>query len=388
MVMMKKITPPLLLCCVIPLLGHAEGLLAVDNPARNGQDKKVYTAVDAFEANDQVTMRQYGSEWLGNYSPRNGSNIGLLAARAETGVQWKGYRIGTLYRAEALVEANRDTSDLVRQYNSNSDYDVGRTFQLDYQIKGFEADGARLSKSIQFPLSGQWQMNLGLGLSYLRGKRIKLATASGQVLTINAKDFNAGVSLNESDSQVNVRDLAQFNAPFGRMAAPSGEGYALDTGMVLHDLASGASIELAVADLAGHINWKDVPNNATDYGTATKYYDSDGFVHFNPPATRTSSYQNLSQRLEPKLWLAANYPAGDFEWQGATSYTQGYWLPQAGVTYRINPRWAMKAEYDFRFNTIGLLLQHPWFYLGLRMDSTNLDTAKAYGLNGGVNVSF
>jgi len=385
---MKTNTLTLFLCLVLPLLGHAEGLLAVDNPAKNGQGNKVYAALEAFEGNDQVAMRQYGTEWQGNYSPRNGTNIGLLSARAETGVQWQGYRLGALYRAEALVEANRDTSDLVRQYNNSSGYDVGRTYQLDYQIRGFETNGARLSKSFQLDLGGPWQMDLGFGLSYLHGKRIKLETVSGQVVTLNTKDFNAGASLNDADSRINVADSATFNAPFGRLAAPSGEGYALDAGVVLRHRASGTSFELAVADLAGRMDWKDLPTNGTNYSTATKYYDANGYVQFNPSATRTSSYQNLCQVLDPKLWLAANYPMGDFEVQAASSYTRGYWFAQAGVKYHLNPQWVINADFDFRFNTFGLALQHRWFYLGLRMDSTDMDTAKAYGLNGGINIPF
>lgn len=276
----------------------------------------------------------------------------------------------------------------MQQYKTRSGYDVGRTYLLDYQIRGFEASGARLSKSFQFALDSPWQMELGWGLSYLHGKRLKLASASGQVVTLNTKDFNAGASLNDTDSRVNVGDPAKFNAPFGRLAAPSGQGYALDAGLVLRHRDSGARVELAVADLAGRMSWRDVPNNVTHYSNATKYYDANGYVQFNPSTTRTSSYQNLSQSLDPKLWLAASYPVGNFEVQGATSYTRGYWLPQAGVSYRLNPQWVVKADYDFRFNTLGLSVAHPWFYLGLRLDSTNQTKAKAYGLHGGVAIPF
>ena len=191
-------------------------------------------------------------------------------------------------------------------------------------------------------------------MSYLHGKRLKLASASGQVVTLNTKDFNAGVSLNDTDSRVNVGDPAKFNELLGRLAAPSGQGYALDAGLVLRHRDSGARVELAVADLAGRMNWRDVPNNVTHYSNATKYYDANGYVQFNPSTTRTSSYQNLSQKLDPKLWLAASYPVGNFEVQGATSYTRGYWLPQAGVSYRLNPQWRLKAEYDLRFHTLML----------------------------------
>jgi hypothetical protein len=63
-----------------------------------------------------------------------------------------------LHRAEALVEANRDTSDLIRQYTNSSGYhDVGRTYQLDLKIKGFEASGSRLKKfSATWVAHGSW----------------------------------------------------------------------------------------------------------------------------------------------------------------------------------------------------------------------------------------
>jgi len=388
MLTMKKITQLFVMFLALPLPALADGLLAVDNPAKNDQEQRGYAALHVFEANDQIAMRQYGGDWQGAYSPRSGTNIGILSARAETGAQWQGYRVGVLYRAEALVEANRDTSDLVRQYENNSGYDVGRAYSLDYRIKGFEANGARLSKSYQLALANSWQMNVGLGLSYLHGKRIKLETASGQVVTLNAKDLNASARLDQTDSQLNVSDPAKFPVLFRRLTTPSGQGYALDAGLVLHHRASGASIELAISDLLGRINWKNLPRNVTDYSTANKYYDSDGFAQFNPTATRTSSYQNLTQKLDPKLWLAASYPIGEFELQGATGYTRGYWFPQAAVGYRVNQQWRLKAEYDLRFHTLMLAIQSPWIYLGVRTDNANLDKAKAYGITGGIHLRF
>lgn len=385
---MKTDALRLTVCFLCPLLGHAEGLLAVDNPAKNGLDNKAYATFDAFEGNDQVAMHEYGGGWQGNYSPRSGTNIGLLSVRTEIGVQSQGYRLGILYRAEDVVEASRDTADLVQQYSTRSGYDVGRTYQLDYQISGFEADGVRLSRSFQFNFGSQWQMDWGLGLSYLHGKSIRLETVTGRAVSINPKDFNSGAIMTSTDSQINVGNLATFNAPFGRLLAPSGQGYALDAGFVLHHQRSGASFEMAVADLVGRMNWKDLPTNVSTYSSATKYYDADGYVQFNPSKTRTSSYQDLSQILDPKLWLAVNYPIGEIEVQGATSYTRGYWFPQAGVKYRINPQWALGAGIDFRFRTFLFSLNHQFGYLALRAESPNLGEARAYGFSGGVTVPF
>ena len=374
--------------CALPLLCQADGLLSVDNPAKNTQDHKVYASAQAFEGNDQVAMRQYGAQWQGDYSPRNDTNIGLLSARTESGLQWDGFRFGALYRAEALVQTNRDSSDLVQQYNNRQGYDIGRAYLIDYQIKGFEAYGARLSKSLPFNLGSQWALNVGIGVSYLHGKSLKLETATGQVITLNAKDFDANVTTIDTNSSINTRDRAYFNAPYGRQASPSGQGYAIDAGLLLRDQNSGFSAELAVADLAGRINWQDVPNHLADYKTATKYYDSDGFVRFNPIATSVSSYQNVNQSLEPKVWLALNYAFQALEIQSATSYTAGFWFPQAGIKYHLNPKWVLGADYDFRFNTLGVLVQHQWLHFGVKTDNSNLASAKAYGVTAGISVPF
>ncbi len=372
----------------LPLLSPAEGLLSVDNPAKNSLERKAYASLEAFAGNDQVAMRQYRSQWQGAYSPRNDTNIGLLSARGETGVQWDGFRLGALYRAEGLVQANRDSADLVQQFNNRQGYDLGRSYLVDVQIKGFEATGARLTKSLPFNPGTQWALDVGFGVSYLHGKSLKLNTATGQALTLNAKDFDASVATNDIDSSINMRDLTYFNAPYGRLTSPSGQGYALDAGLVLRHKDSGFSAELAVADLAGRINWTNVPSNATDYKTANKYYDTDGFVNFNPAATRLSSYQNVSQSLDPKVWLALNYAFDQFELQGAGSYTAGFWFPQAGIKYRPNAQWSLSADYDLRFHTVGLSMQYQWLHLGLRTDSSNLDAAKAFGVTAGITVPF
>ena len=383
---MKKIFL-LILPCLLP--AHADGLLAVDNPAKNGQTRSVYANVAAFEANDQVAMQQYGGDWAGDYTPRTGTNLGVLFARAEAGVQWSGYRLGAIYRAEALVQANRDTSDLVQQYHADSGSTVGRGYSLDYQLTGFEADGIRLSKRFATDINNTWQLDWGLGVSYLHGKRIKLKTVTGQLVTLNTKDFDALANVSDADSLMNTIDKGSFNAPYGRQASASGSGHAVDVGFVLHH-ASGASLELAVSDLLGRIDWQDLPNNVAVYrsGELHKYYDANGYINYYPAATRTSSYQAMSQTLDPKWWLAATYPLGKFEVKGAASLTQGEWFPQLGMGYHLAPQWQIRTDVDLRFQTLSLSLEHTWFHISLRMDNPNADAAKAYGLTGGVSVAF
>ena len=379
---------PVLSLAALPLLAQAEGLLAVDNPAAHGNANRAYAQIEAFAGNDQVAMREYGGDWNGSYTPRSGVNLGLAALRAESGVQWNGYRLGALWRGEALVQTNRDTSDLVQQYKTSAGYTPSRTYALDYQLKGFEADGARLSKSFHTAGFGAWQADWGVGLSYLRGKRITVNTVNGEVVTLNTKDFDATARQSVSDSQMNTTDLASFNAPYGRQASATGTGYAVDMGMVLQHPDSGARVELAVADLLGAIDWRDLPTNVSRYTTVTKYYDANGYLNIYPSATRTSSYQHLQQVLEPKWLASVSYPLGAVEVSGLASYTQGYWFPQVGVGYALLDTWRVKADYDLHFGTLGVALVHPWFSVSLRTDQVNLSDARAYGLAANITIPF
>lgn len=363
----------------------AEGLLAINNPAKNSTEAGAYVEVEAFQGNDAVAMRQYVSQWQGGYAPRDGANIGIIATRAETGAQWQGWRLGALYRADALAEANRDMTDLARQYNSSSGYDVARTYLLDYQLKGFEADGARLSKSFQTHLNSQWAMNWGAGASLLRGQRVKIESASGQAVTLSAQNFNANVVQSTSDSSTDTSGNGNFNPPFGAHPALTGQGYALDWGMALQH-ADGLRLEAAINDLAGSMSWKNLPQYIANYNTATKTFDVDGYVHFNPTASAQSSYQDIQQTLDPKLWLVIAFPWRGIELQAASSYTRGYWFPELGLSYALNPQWQVGGSYDVRFGTVGISVKHPFFYINLRSSDLNPALAKAYGFALGVTL--
>jgi hypothetical protein len=245
-----------------------------------------------------------------------------------------------------------------------------------------------LSKRFQTEGFGGWKADWGVGLSYLRGQRITVNTVNGQVVTLNTKDFDATARQSLSDSQMNTTDLASFNAPFGRQASASGSGYAVDIGMALQHPASGARLELAVADLMGAIDWRDLPTNVSRYTTATKYYDANGYLNIYPSATRASSYQNLQQVLDPKWLASVTYPVSGLDLQGLVSYTQGYWFPQLGVAYALPQHWRVKADYDLHFGTLGLSLDHSWFGLSLRTDSLNTNVAKAYGFSASIHLPF
>ena len=362
----------------VPGLARADGLLLLDNPANIGDETGAYAVAEGFQSSDSVPIRQFITDWQGAYTPRSGNNIGIMTARAEAGVQWNGFRLGALYRAQALVETNRDTTDLVRQYNTNSGYDNGRSYAIDYKLAGFAARGLRLSKSLHFDAGNDWQLHGGLAGALLTGTQLKMESASGQAVALNAKDFSADTVLNSRNSALDTSDSSLFNS-FVQPQSFGGEGYSLDAGLVMRR-SDGLQVEVAVNDLAGQMDWKGVPQRVTNYNTATKSYDSAGYVHFNPSATAVNNYTRFTQVLDPKVWMAVSYPVGRFEIQVGTSYITDIWLPEANLAFPLSEKWRVKTGYDLRFGSVSLTLQHPWFEFSIRTDNPDLAQAKAYGM--------
>lgn len=376
-----------------PFFGHCAGLLAVINPSENGEARQAYVTVQAFEGNDQVAMTEYGGDWSGPYTPRNGVNLGLAMVRMESGVQRSGYRLGGIFRAEALLQTNRDSSDLVQQSKTSASYSFNRTYSLDYQINAFQVDGVRFSKAFRFESTGKWQIDGGVSFSKLRGRHISLSNVHGEVVAVTPTEFSGSAKQSVSDSSINTLpltatgvDLLSFNAPFGRQAQASGSGYALDLGIVMFHPMTGTRLTVAVDDISGRIDWRDVPTNISSYTTSTKYYDANRYLNSYPSSTRTSSYENIGQTLDPKWLMTFTRPVGNFELLGALNYTQGYWFPQVGISYPVLPKLQIKVDYDVRFGTLGLALEHDFLILSLRSDNQRIEAAKAYGLTASFKI--
>jgi len=365
-------------------IAHADGLLVVDNPAGIDEATRFYVVADGFQGSDALSIRQFMGNWQGSFAPREGSNIGILAARSEVGMQSSGFRIGAIYRSQALAETNRDTADLVRQYNTNAGYSSGRTYSMDYRLRAFTARGIRLSKSLGINTGNYWQVHFGVAGSMLSGTQLKIETATGQATALNSQDFSADTAIDSKNSALETSDLSSFN-PFVLPQSFSGNGYALDAGMVFRR-DDGFQVEIALNDLVGQIDWRGVPQRVTNYNTATKYYDASGYVRFNPSATAVSSYVSYMQVLDPKLWLGVSYPVGNYGVQFATSYQAEVWLPEANLSWAISPNLRFKTGYDLRFGSILISLQHPLLQLSLRTDNLDLGQAKGYGIRIGMTL--
>lgn len=356
-----------------------QALLGAYNPADIGDTPAtLYAEGQVFAASDWMDVQGLVNGWTGTYRPHNERRAGLVYGHMEAGVQWRTWRLGLLYRGEAFASASPDTADLFDQYARSSGYTPGRSYALDYRLKGFSARGVRLSHSLALGKTGAWAWRAGWALSGLQGVQAKMEDAAGQAVTISAQDFNANLVQTTHDSATDTSGNGSFNPPFGAHPALSGQGFSTDFALAMED-DSGTRLEWAVFDAVGAIEWRNLPKYRANYNTATKIYDADGYVHFNPTATAVSSYDKVVQPLEPKWRLGASKQWGAWRVGARVEHAGGLTLPQWDLSYLGASGWKASLGWESRFNSWGLAWEWRWLRAGLRADALPLERASALG---------
>ena len=374
---MKKIT----FCVLVFLSGEAHAdLLGISNPAdmAGKQGISIYTDGHYFAGDDYVAVNQFSDNWNGSFTPRNGMNLAVLSARVETGASYDSWRVAALYRQEILIASNRDITDMMYYNKQHLSVPNGQSFNINLQVEGFDADGVRLDKGFILPQINGIALSAGAGISLLSGHSVRIGQVNGTAAsTITGYAYNATVE--ENYWKASYPNLSN--------ATPIGQGYALDMGAKAV-FPNGARLDLAANDLLGQMRWDNIPYINDTANSATLTRDSSGYISYNPTVSGIDYRRTLTQKLDTKLHAQLTYPVSNFDLSAGTDWTKGFWLPQVGATYRLNANWKATLDYDTRFSSVGLGIEHKWFYLNLRSESVSLGNSKAYGLAGGARVTF
>lgn len=360
---MKQVPALLAAVAIWPLLppaAHAGNVLAIDNPAEHGVMNGVYAGGQLFAGDDNLGVAEYLHHWHGDYQARSGDNLGLLSARAEAGIQAGAFRIGTLGRADGVVQMDRGVADLLHIYQNHLGYQAGERLGGHYSLAAFTANGLHMSDSVAYTWQDGAQLSLGAGISYLRGQWLKMQTADGHIEAVSQQEFSYAARMQEA------RDS---------LADGNNDGYAIDAGAVLA-WRDGATLSLAVNDLAGQMHWRNAFTQQDNANSVT--------VNGHPSAEKkTPVWQDLTLRLHPRWEAEASLPHGPLAFKVGVAGTQGAVFPQAGMAYRLGRNWQMEALYDLRFQTLGFNVSNPWLSLGIQSQNwLSPGHSRAYGLSG------
>jgi hypothetical protein len=369
------------LCLLLPALAHAD-LLGILNPADMAGQKgtSTYIAANYLAANDFAAVNNFTGDWNGTYAPHMENNIAVGIARMEGGVTYDTWRIAAFYRAEAVLKSNRDTADIYYYSQQNSTIPSGRAFNLNLSIEGFSAKGIRLDKGFNFALTDEIGISIGTGISILRGIQVRMASVRGTAATSSSGYvFNA----NMEDSYSNG------TYPFISDATPYGDGYALDIGAKIK-LTNGVRLDFAANDLVGQMTWQNIPHTVEAADSQNMSHDANGYIIYIPTFSGKNDINRstLLQTLAPKMHTQLNYPVSEFNVFAGTDWMMGYWFPEIGAEYFIQPDLKTLLSYDSRFNSVAMGMQYKWVDLTLRSSRLDPGTSKINGFNAALHIPF
>jgi hypothetical protein len=367
----------------------SQGVLTVNNPAQAaGEPNGMQFQGAAFAANDMVPLNRFEDDpWPANYRTRAGSNLGVVNARIEMSANRGDWSLGYFHRQDWLLRGSRDSIDAhVLDQNGQLTSQV-RTFDLDYAIQGYAADGLRLAFSRELTRAQGDVLRWGAAVSLLRGLDVRKEQAQGNLIsTVGSAALIGNRYL--FDSQLNaVPASSSFNAftPGPARDVSVGLGYALDLGLSWN-FPNGASLDLAVNDLFGRIKWNRVPSieQKIDGAFVGNTFNS-GVAAI---ISGSNSYQALNLALKPKLSLSGAYPMGDIALRARVDGIDGLWFPQLGAEYGIAPNWRLGLDYETRFGSTQISLRHAKYFMSLSTDKLKLSESRALGFAAGLNFVF
>lgn len=413
---MKTIANQLLLPALASIVfstgpAWSQGLLMIENPAytlASPQRQKPHAKADEkleipesatltaalFAANDMVPVSRFDREpWPADYRTRSGNNLAITNKRLQLAVNRGDWSVGLFYRQDRLFRGSRDSVDArFLDHRAQLSGQV-RTFDLDYSLRGFAADGVRIGFSGGAIATGAGDdLRWGVSASLLRGLSMRQETAKGNLISsVGSATLTGNRTIFNSRLQA-VTNPGSFNAfaPAQAQDVGAGWGYAFDLGMRWH-LQDGVDFAVAVNDLFGKITWDRAPViEQTINGTFSGNTFAAGASAIISGSNR---YQSFTYQLKPKLQLEGAYrltdhPGGNVSLLARVESVGGEWFPLIGLSYLGKSKWRIDLDYETRFGSFGINLRNPDYYLALRSQGLNLNSSRVISISAGVNLVF
>lgn len=370
----------------------SQTLLIVDNPAEKARDASMAFTADAFVANDHVPLRDFDQDpWPSDYRVRSGRNASLLSTRLALGASYRGINIDYLRRSDWLLQASGDTAHAYFISQTDQLITSGRNLEIDYRLRGFEADGFRIGVTAQLPLESSHSRTwLGMSANFLRGLRLRSEethatyTSNGSAASLNGQ---REIWYSELKPAGNSGSISAF-LPFEEESVPAhGAGRSFDVG-VLHETNSGWRISISANDLAGKLKWSNLPHvqqNIAVNNATTSSFTSTG----TPVLSGFNDYRDYTLRLPVKYKFVVSGKISDTTAGfGEVTRIAGIDFPRFGLEWRLDANQVASVDMDTRWHTVGVSGRWQHFQLGLRTDSLKLSTARALGVGGSFIYPF
>lgn len=370
------------LCCALLLGTHASvaGPLALHNPAQAPADS-IQFASQLFAANNALPLKDLLNDRWHQPDLSHANSTALLSARSSMAVSMDSWQLQLFYRADAYAKASNDAMMLIYLEKQHAKPAAGKTYDLDYDLKGFTAQGVSLGHSLQLG-SAEKGWRLGAAASLLKGMRLKEDEVTGHASQTGPNSYTLQASRLQHDSRLDASH--GFNS-FITGDKTTGQGYSLDIAAE-YEWSPQWLASLVVNDAIGRIHWKAMPTSAWQADNVNALYDGNG--NRTASINKTDSKSRYTQRLAPKSEASLYYRQPAYQLAASVANTHGMLLPELSASLRLTDTWRLHTRYEQRFGSVGLGLQHDYGELAIQTDGKSPQTSRVFGLKASLTIPF
>jgi hypothetical protein len=376
---LQTLAPPIVVALV---LGGTTPAAALDLTAGSGAAAACQQGIPSLQAAavaytepaPVVTIGDYGG---GRYAPAAANNIAVGTGFAEASVAVSDFCVGLLGRAELFGTASRDVLDVVVGNHFNRPFDVGREYQLRYNLEILQAAGARVRRVFTLDPFAGVHLKFGVGLSLLDALQGRVESLQGSAVATSPNYAVGTATWLRTDSDLNPN---QFN-PFVGAGHPHGAGYSTDV-QIQATTDFGTTLDLIVMDVVGRIYWRDDRTSLRVANDVEIRYDAD----FNRDAlingvdTRGNYVQNIRTKYRG---VAAQSIADEFSVVVADDCVGGYHFPSVGARIGGGSRFGT-TSFDIRSHALSI--GGAWSVLSIDVTSNRFDIRQATALGASVGL--
>lgn len=364
-----------LLILGIPLLltKAGAGVFTFFDPINSDKSTAASANIEAFVADDPVSLGDLLDKWHGEFHPKSGTNLAVDDMRVDIGGSSKkwGY-LGYTYRHQSFTAASSDTVELAWQQLNDIGFTPGRVYNLDISIEGFEADGIVYAKSFELLNSAERSLKIGVGIELLRGRNMQDGYLKGDAAANSSKDYDFSA----------VSDYRYTENYLYKLDVERAEGFGYTTHLGLSFRHKNVALHLLANDIYSEIEWKRLPYSYVVMNSSNKSYDENGFVVYNPTVSGIEKYIDYSQKLYAKYRAEGRLTTKENTlFTAGSDYVKGLWFPYAEISHLFRNGIKTAISYESRFKSVGVDISYSGLRLLLRGNDLNDPSALGVSLS-------
>ena len=265
-----------------------------------------------------------------------------------------GWRISTLARAEAWLQASPDTVTAAALEATKAEPEAGRRYDLNASSQSWQGQGVRAGTPwMKLDTAERWHWQADVQL--LRLQQLRTIDLSGNVSYLSTDDYDFNVHSQRSNP--NITD------PYLSASGSSGLGSSLSVA-VHGEPAEGWQVQLRADDLLSRLDWPDLATDTAVLDSQVISRAPDGSLDYAPLIKGQKTLMHVTRRIgvhwQAKAQLVRFRPQRPAGRGDAAHRPQGWAEP---VLARLGqwrcrtsrPRWSLAIEPVRRVASLGLV---------------------------------